>query len=71
MPTKLHADAYNVYKRHTPLHIIIEDGWSRGFDVEQTIQEASNAGYANCVVNPIICKIWADLTLNLLNRKTK
>ena len=33
------------YKQGTPLNIIIGDGWSRGFKVEQTVNEAKLMGY--------------------------
>lgn len=49
----------NVYVRGTPLKQILFDGWSRGFDPEQTLKEASAAGYSMCVVKPLIVPTWA------------
>lgn len=51
----------NVYRRYTKLQYILEDGWSRGFEPEQTLQEASAAGYARCVVEPILQPTWDRL----------
>ena len=51
----------NVYRRHTKLQYILEDGWSRGFEPEQTLQEASAAGYARCVVKPLLQITWDRL----------
>lgn len=48
----------NVYRRHVTLQQIIEDGWSQGFMPEQTIREASNAGYARCVTEARIMDTW-------------
>lgn len=59
--TMLQADAHNVYKPFTPLHAIICDGWSRGFKPEQTLREASNAGYAMCIVEPELKQAWARM----------
>lgn len=48
----------NVYRRHTPLVAIAQDGWSREFSKSQTIREASNAGYANCIAVAVIDRVW-------------
>ncbi len=53
----------NVYKRHTTLQQIIEDGWYQGFNPEQTIREASNAGYARCVTESRISPIWERMDI--------
>lgn len=34
-----------VYKTGTSLESIIEDGWPRNFEVEQTVAEAQASGY--------------------------
>ena len=34
-----------VYKPGTTLNQILEDGWSRGFEYEQTLMEAHASGY--------------------------
>lgn len=59
--TMLQADSHNVYRKYCPLNVIFIDGWARGLKPEQTIREASNAGYARCVVEPLIAKEWARL----------
>lgn len=51
----------NVYVMHTTLKHIIADGFWMGFHPEQTIREASNAGYARCVVEPRLYKDWERL----------
>ena len=51
----------NVYNRHTKLNIILLGGWSRGFQPEQTLREASAAGYARCVVEPRLKAYWGRL----------
>lgn len=51
----------NVYKRHTKLNSILLDGWSMGFQPEQTLREASAAGYALCVVEPQLNAYWGRL----------
>lgn len=63
--TMLQADAHNVYKEGTPLHEIICDGWARGFRPEQTLREASNAGFANCIVEPELKTAWARMDAGL------
>lgn len=63
--TNLQADSHNVYRMHTPLSIIIQDGWMRGFEPQQTLQEASNAGFARCVVKPMIAKEWERMDKEL------
>ncbi|MNF46484.1 hypothetical protein D3C85_493350 [compost metagenome] len=63
--TMLQADAHNVYKRGTPLHVIICDGWARGCDPEQTLREASNAGYAQCIVEPEMKMAWTRMEAEL------
>lgn len=53
----------NVYVRNTKLKTILLDGWSRGFEPAQTLREAMMAGYAMCVVVPLITrmrKLWDD-----------
>ena len=69
--TMLQADAHNVYKPHTPLHEIICDGWARGFDPEQTLREASNAGFANCIVEPELKMAWARMDAGLAEAEAK
>jgi hypothetical protein len=69
--TMLQADAHNVYKRGTPLHVIIWDGWARGFDPEQTLREASNAGYAMCIAEPEMKKAWVRMEIELLTREAR
>lgn len=49
-----------VYKDNTPLFYILEDGWSRGFKVEQTHDEALTMGYN--IDQESIYKIWNLLT---------
>lgn len=51
----------NVYKRHTRLLTILDVGWAMGLLPEQTLREASNAGYARCVVEPALHREWARL----------
>lgn len=63
--------ATTVYRRHTPLHQILCDGWMRDFHPEQTVLEASNAGYARCVVEPMIAKEWARLDKELATWESK
>ncbi|MBO5628401.1 MAG: hypothetical protein J5965_04905 [Aeriscardovia sp.] len=48
----------NVYRRHTPLVAIAQDGWSCEFSKSQTILGASNAGYANCIAVAVIDRVW-------------
>lgn len=55
----------NVYRKHTPLVVIAEDGWSRDFSKSQTILEASNAGYANCIAVAVIDRVWNQWDLLL------
>ena len=33
------------YKEGTPLNVIINDGFSRGFNAKQTVKEAKEMGY--------------------------
>lgn len=47
------------YHEGTPLLAIIQDGWSRGFEVEQTLEEARDMGYA--VDRGYIVKTWLFL----------
>ena len=61
----------NVYRQHTPLHQILCDGWMRGFHFEQTLNEASNAGYARCVVEPMLDKEWVRLDAELATWESK
>lgn len=55
----LNSISFNVYVRNVSLRLILIDGWAMGFLPEQTIREASNAGYSRCVVEPIIASVWA------------
>lgn len=63
--TMLQADSRNVYRMHTPLKIILQDGHMRGFKPQQTLREASNAGFARCVVEPLLIKEWDRLDKEL------
>ena len=51
----------NLYNRHTKLKTILLDGWGRGLQPEQTLREASAAGYALCVVEPRLNAYWGRL----------
>lgn len=53
--------SFNVYKRHVPLSTIITDSWACSLTREQAVLEASNAGYARCVVEPMIDGAWGHL----------
>lgn len=48
----------NVYRRHTTLRQILWDSWARNLSWEQTASEASAAGFANCVVWPVLPRYW-------------
>lgn len=48
----------NPFRRNTSLDQIIQDGWMRGLHPEQTIQEASAAGYSMVIVRPMIDREW-------------
>ena len=51
----------NMYKRHTRLQTILEDGFYMGFQPSQTVSEAMHAGYAMCVVVPALNTTWQRL----------
>lgn len=53
--------ARRAWRRGTPLHYIIEDGWARGLLYEQTLLECSAAGYGMCVAAPEIKRTWAQM----------
>ena len=48
------------YKEFVTLKDIIEDGWSRGFQVEQTVEEANIMGFL--VDNIQVTEAWGKLT---------
>lgn len=55
----------NVYLRHVKLESILIDGWSMGFQKEQTLSEAAAAGYARCVVEPRLIQYWGKMDAEL------
>ena len=48
------------YKDFVTLKDIIEDGWARGFQVEQTVEEANIMGFL--VDNTKVTTAWKKLT---------
>lgn len=49
-----------VYKTGTPLTTIIQDGWARGFEATQTVEEAQASGYK--ITLEQVQSYWAVLT---------
>lgn len=45
---------------------IIVDGWSRGFQYEQTLFECVQAGYSACLAEPAIRARWATMDAEYL-----
>ena len=50
-----------VYKTGTSLKSIIEDGWMRGFEATQTVEEAQASGYKVDIGFVKTC--WLHMTL--------
>ena len=50
-----------VYKTGTPLTTIIQDGWARGFEATQTVEEAQASGYKVAIEFVKTC--WLHMTL--------
>lgn len=50
--------AERAFTRGTPLNTIIIDGWSRGLTFQQTRDECLQMGFALCVAEPQIHRIW-------------
>ena len=48
------------YRDNVSLKCIIEDGWSRGFMIEQTVDEAKVMGYSTSIEE--VQKQWDILT---------
>lgn len=51
------------YKEGTPLAEIIDDGWSRGFQLEQTVKEATAMGFE--VTEAFVKARWESLEENI------
>lgn len=53
------------YKEGTNLETILDDGWSRGFAVSQTLREAKEMGYE--VTESQVMIHWANLDIQYEN----
>lgn len=51
----------NVYRRHTSLLQILDDGWHCSLQKEQVLRHASAAGYARCIAEPALIQHWDHL----------